>query len=102
MRKFPDQVDFSLVGYKGCVALHMAAKFDFDECAKELTKNGGTLCLPSTLGLTPLHVAAKYGSSNTMEVILRHGRNSFLAVYIQICAALLLQAKHLVWAGKPC
>lgn len=73
MSNFLDRVDFCMVGKCG-TPLHIAARYDYDECAKAIMRTSVKLCeKDSQLGLSPLHIAAKYGSIKVMEAMLNHG-----------------------------
>jgi len=76
MGRYPDRVDASLGGEHGRTALHLAAIYDHDECARVLVEHFSACALkPCANGYYPIHEAAKNASSRTMEVILQWGES---------------------------
>ncbi|KQK22573.1 hypothetical protein BRADI_1g68102v3 [Brachypodium distachyon] len=55
----------------GSVALHCAAKFGHDETARLLLSRGASVDIAYFHG-TPLHIAAAYGKTAVMKVLLEH------------------------------
>ncbi|CAH1391699.1 unnamed protein product [Nezara viridula] len=71
---YKDKIDVNQGGEHGRTALHLAAIYDHDECARILITDL-TACLrkPCHNGYYPIHEAAKNASSRTMEVFLQWG-----------------------------
>ncbi|XP_071446354.1 transient receptor potential cation channel subfamily A member 1 [Hetaerina americana] len=71
-----DKFNIQLGGDHGRTALHIAAIYDHDECARILIKEfGATPRCPCNNGFYPIHEAAKNASSRTMEVFLQWGES---------------------------
>ncbi|XP_046391330.1 transient receptor potential cation channel subfamily A member 1 [Ischnura elegans] len=76
MVRHKDQFNIQLGGDHGRTALHLAAIYDHDECARILiTEFGATPRCPCNNGYYPIHEAAKNASSRTMEVFLQWGES---------------------------
>ncbi|KAJ1525322.1 hypothetical protein ONE63_010144 [Megalurothrips usitatus] len=74
MGRHKDKVDAMLGGEHGRTALHIAAIYDHDQCAKVLISNFSACRRKACAnGFYPIHEAAKNASSRTMEVILQWG-----------------------------
>ncbi|XP_066908151.1 transient receptor potential cation channel subfamily A member 1 isoform X3 [Halyomorpha halys] len=71
---YKDKIDVNQGGEHGRTALHLAAIYDHDECARILiTDLKACLRKPCHNGYYPIHEAAKNASSRTMEVFLQWG-----------------------------
>ena len=53
--------------------LHLAAKFNYIEIAKELLQHGAKLDRPDITGQSPLYMAACGGYADMLKVFLEHG-----------------------------
>jgi ankyrin repeat protein len=92
MARHKDKLDVQQGGEHGRTALHIAAIYDFDECARilvckiaplfsskviflnlQITQFGAVPRKPCNNGYYPIHEAAKNASSKTMEVFLQWG-----------------------------
>ncbi|XP_026683069.1 transient receptor potential cation channel subfamily A member 1 [Diaphorina citri] len=74
--QYKDMIDILQGGEHGRTALHIAAIYDFDECARILVKDfGASLKRACSNGYYPIHDAAKNASSKTMEVFLQFGES---------------------------
>uniref|UniRef100_A0A8D8VL39 Transient receptor potential cation channel subfamily A member 1 n=3 Tax=Cacopsylla melanoneura TaxID=428564 RepID=A0A8D8VL39_9HEMI len=74
--QYKDRIDIMQRGDHGRTALHIAAIYDFDECARILVKDfGASLKKACSNGYYPIHDAAKNASSKTMEVFLQYGES---------------------------
>ncbi|VVC86120.1 unnamed protein product [Leptidea sinapis] len=70
--KYKSQFDVNLGGQHGRTALHIAAIYDYDQCARVLMAELDAECKhPCNNGYYPIHEAAKNASSKTMEVFLQ-------------------------------
>ncbi|XP_068082099.1 transient receptor potential cation channel subfamily A member 1 [Anabrus simplex] len=76
MGKYKDRIDIQQGGEHGRTALHLAAIYDHDECARILiTEFGACPRKPCNNGYYPIHEAAKNASSRTMEIFLQWGES---------------------------
>ncbi|RZF44246.1 hypothetical protein LSTR_LSTR003886 [Laodelphax striatellus] len=76
MAKYKDRIDMRQGGEHGRTALHLAAIYDHDQCAKILISElGACPRRPCNNGYYPIHEAAKNASSRTMEVFLQWGES---------------------------
>ncbi|XP_075228695.1 transient receptor potential cation channel A1 [Lycorma delicatula] len=76
IRKYKDKFDVLQGGEHGRTALHLAAIYDHDECARILISEYGACPRRScNNGYYPIHEAAKNASSRTMEVFLQWGES---------------------------
>ena len=67
----------------GRAPLHLAAKFNHVEIARELLQHGAKLDREDTTGKSPLYMAASGGHADILKVFLEHGRLPFSAfVYV--------------------
>ncbi|XP_054085090.1 transient receptor potential cation channel subfamily A member 1 isoform X7 [Zeugodacus cucurbitae] len=74
MGKYRKQIDIQQGGEHGRTALHLAAIYDHEECARILiTEFEACPRTPCNNGYYPIHEAAKNASSRTMEVFLQWG-----------------------------
>ncbi|XP_053956221.1 transient receptor potential cation channel subfamily A member 1 [Anastrepha ludens] len=74
MGKYRKVIDIQQGGEHGRTALHLAAIYDHEECARILiTKFEACPRKPCNNGYYPIHEAAKNASSKTMEVFLQWG-----------------------------
>ena len=55
------------------IALHFAAKFCSEKCAKFLIDNGSKIDHPDTGGQTPLHVSINQRSCPVMKLLVENG-----------------------------
>ncbi|XP_034255303.1 transient receptor potential cation channel subfamily A member 1 [Thrips palmi] len=77
MGRHKDKVDAMQGGEHGRTALHIAAIYDHDQCAKVLISNFSACRRKACAnGFYPIHEAAKNASSRTMEVILQWGETN--------------------------
>ncbi|XP_048509555.1 transient receptor potential cation channel subfamily A member 1 isoform X2 [Athalia rosae] len=86
MMKYRDKIDVQQGGEHGRTALHLAAMYDHDECARILMKDL-KVCPRKTCnnGYYPIHEAAKNASSRTMEVFLQWGESQGCPRESMIC-----------------
>ncbi|XP_055621544.1 transient receptor potential cation channel subfamily A member 1 isoform X6 [Toxorhynchites rutilus septentrionalis] len=76
MGKFRDVIDIQQGGEHGRTALHLAAIYDNEECARILISEFGACPRkPCNNGYYPIHEAAKNASSKTMEVFFQWGES---------------------------
>ncbi|XP_049946410.1 transient receptor potential cation channel subfamily A member 1 [Schistocerca serialis cubense] len=76
MAKHKGRIDIQQGGEHGRTALHLAAIYDHEECARILiTEFGASPRKPCNNGYYPIHEAAKNASSRTMEVFLQWGES---------------------------
>ncbi|XP_023702416.1 transient receptor potential cation channel subfamily A member 1 isoform X3 [Cryptotermes secundus] len=76
MSKYKDRIDILQGGEHGRTALHLAAIYDHEECARILIREFGACPRrPCNNGYYPIHEAAKNASSRTMEVFLQWGES---------------------------
>ncbi|XP_066151154.1 transient receptor potential cation channel subfamily A member 1 isoform X2 [Euwallacea fornicatus] len=76
MVKYKGKIDIQQGGEHGRTALHIAAIYDHDECARFLISDFGACPRkPCNNGYYPIHEAAKNASSKTMEVFLAWGES---------------------------
>ncbi|XP_069689310.1 transient receptor potential cation channel subfamily A member 1 [Periplaneta americana] len=76
MSKYKDRIDIQQGGEHGRTALHIAAIYDHEECARILIREFGACPRrPCNNGYYPIHEAAKNASSRTMEVFLQWGES---------------------------
>ncbi|KAL1517881.1 hypothetical protein ABEB36_001587 [Hypothenemus hampei] len=76
MAKQKDKIDIQQGGEHGRTALHIAAIYDHDACARILISDFGACPRrPCNNGYYPIHEAAKNASSKTMEVFLAWGES---------------------------
>ncbi|XP_021938939.1 transient receptor potential cation channel subfamily A member 1 isoform X3 [Zootermopsis nevadensis] len=76
MSKYKNRIDILQGGEHGRTALHLAAIYDHDECARILIREFGACPRrPCNNGYYPIHEAAKNASSRTMEVFLQWGES---------------------------
>ncbi|KAM7358745.1 transient receptor potential cation channel A1 isoform 2-T2 [Cochliomyia hominivorax] len=74
MGKYRNNIDIQQGGEHGRTALHLAAIYDHEECARILiTEFGACPRKPCNNGYYPIHEAAKNASSKTMEVFFQWG-----------------------------
>ncbi|XP_069968388.1 transient receptor potential cation channel subfamily A member 1 isoform X7 [Bactrocera oleae] len=74
MGKYRKDIDIKQGGEHGRTALHLAAIYDHEECARILiTEFEACPRTPCNNGYYPIHEAAKNASSRTMEVFLQWG-----------------------------
>ncbi|XP_045463564.1 transient receptor potential cation channel subfamily A member 1 isoform X3 [Harmonia axyridis] len=74
MGRFKSSINIELGGNHGRTALHIAAIYDHDECAKMLISMfGASPKSRCNNGYYPIHEAAKNASSKTLEVFLQWG-----------------------------
>ncbi|KAK5642668.1 hypothetical protein RI129_008835 [Pyrocoelia pectoralis] len=76
MSRHKDKIDIQQGGEHGRTALHLAAIYDHDECARILTQFGACPRQPCNNGYYPIHEAAKNASSKTLEVFLQWGESN--------------------------
>ncbi|KAK9692811.1 Ankyrin repeats (3 copies) [Popillia japonica] len=77
MMKHKDKIDVKQGGEHGRTALHIAAIYDHEECARILiTELGACPRQPCNNGYYPIHEAAKNASSKTLEVFLQWGEST--------------------------
>ncbi|KAL0280245.1 UNVERIFIED_CONTAM: hypothetical protein PYX00_001595 [Menopon gallinae] len=76
LSKYRSKIDIQQGGEHGRTALHLAAIYDYEECARILiTEFGACPRKPCNNGYYPIHEAAKNASSKTMEVFLQWGES---------------------------
>ncbi|XP_076264823.1 transient receptor potential cation channel A1 isoform X2 [Rhynchophorus ferrugineus] len=76
MAKHKDKIDIQQGGEHGRTALHIAAIYDNEACARILISDfGASPRKPCNNGYYPIHEAAKNASSKTMEVFLQWGES---------------------------
>ncbi|CRK86167.1 CLUMA_CG000050, isoform A [Clunio marinus] len=76
MGKYREIIDIQQGGEHGRTALHLAAIYDHEECARILiTEFDASPRASCNLGYYPIHEAAKNASSKTMEVFLQWGES---------------------------
>ncbi|CAD7082067.1 unnamed protein product [Hermetia illucens] len=76
MGKYRNIIDIQRGGEHGRTALHLAAIYDHEECARILiTEFGACPRKPCNNGYYPIHEAAKNASSKTMEVFFQWGES---------------------------
>ncbi|XP_055377272.1 transient receptor potential cation channel subfamily A member 1 isoform X2 [Condylostylus longicornis] len=76
MGKYRNIFDIQKGGEHGRTALHLAAIYDHEECARLLiTEFGACPRKPCNNGYYPIHEAAKNASSKTMEVFFQWGES---------------------------
>ncbi|EDS35492.1 conserved hypothetical protein [Culex quinquefasciatus] len=76
MGKYRDVFDIQQGGEHGRTALHLAAIYDNEECARILISEfGASPRKPCNNGYYPIHEAAKNASSKTMEVFFQWGES---------------------------
>ncbi|XP_050311925.1 transient receptor potential cation channel subfamily A member 1 isoform X2 [Anthonomus grandis grandis] len=76
MAKHKDKIHIQQGGEHGRTALHIAAIYDHDACARILISDfGASPRKPCNNGYYPIHEAAKNASSKTMEVFLAWGES---------------------------
>ncbi|XP_055535400.1 transient receptor potential cation channel subfamily A member 1 isoform X2 [Wyeomyia smithii] len=76
MGKYRDVIDIQQGGEHGRTALHLAAIYDNEECARILISEFGACPRrPCNNGYYPIHEAAKNASSKTMEVFFQWGES---------------------------
>ncbi|XP_060520037.1 transient receptor potential cation channel subfamily A member 1 isoform X2 [Cylas formicarius] len=76
MARHKDKIDVQQGGEHGRTALHIAAIYDHDACARILISDFGACPRkPCNNGYYPIHEAAKNASSKTMEVFLQWGES---------------------------
>ncbi|XP_046587542.1 transient receptor potential cation channel subfamily A member 1 [Neodiprion lecontei] len=86
MLKYRDKIDVQQGGEHGRTALHLAAIYDHDECARILiTDFQASPRKPCNNGYYPIHEAAKNASSRTMEVFLQWGESKGCTREDMIC-----------------
>ncbi|CAH1957382.1 unnamed protein product [Acanthoscelides obtectus] len=74
LSKHKDKIDIQLGGEHGRTALHIAAIYDHEQCARILISEFGACPRkPCNNGYYPIHEAAKNASSKTLEVFLQWG-----------------------------
>ncbi|XP_050334009.1 transient receptor potential cation channel subfamily A member 1 isoform X3 [Bactrocera neohumeralis] len=74
MGRYRKEIDIKQGGEHGRTALHLAAIYDHEECARILiTEFEACPRTPCNNGYYPIHEAAKNASSRTMEVFLQWG-----------------------------
>ena len=69
----------------GRAPLHLAAKFNHVEIARELLQHGAKLDREDTTGKSPLYMAASGGHADMLKVFLEHGRLPFSALVYVDC-----------------
>ncbi|CAG9824313.1 unnamed protein product, partial [Phaedon cochleariae] len=76
MARHKDKIDIQQGGEHGRTALHIAAIYDHEECARTLISEfGASPKRPCNNGYYPIHEAAKNASSKTLEVFLQWGES---------------------------
>uniref|UniRef100_A0A8W7MUE8 Ion transport domain-containing protein n=1 Tax=Anopheles arabiensis TaxID=7173 RepID=A0A8W7MUE8_ANOAR len=76
MGKYREVIDIQQGGEHGRTALHLAAIYDNEECARILISEFGACPRkPCNNGYYPIHEAAKNASSKTMEVFFQWGES---------------------------
>ncbi|CAH0547388.1 unnamed protein product [Brassicogethes aeneus] len=76
MGRYKEKIEIQLGGEHGRTALHIAAIYDHEECAKILISEfGASPKKPCNNGYYPVHEAAKNASSKTLEVFLQWGES---------------------------
>ncbi|XP_052892549.1 transient receptor potential cation channel subfamily A member 1 [Anopheles moucheti] len=76
MGKYREAIDIQQGGEHGRTALHLAAIYDNEECARILISEFGACPRkPCNNGYYPIHEAAKNASSKTMEVFFQWGES---------------------------
>ena len=60
----------------GRAPLHLAAKFNHIEIAKELLLHGAKLDREDIMGKSPIYMAASSGHADMLKVFLEHGKIS--------------------------
>ncbi|CAG9864669.1 unnamed protein product [Phyllotreta striolata] len=76
MGRHKEKIDIQQGGEHGRSALHIAAIYDHEECARLLlTEFGASPKIPCNNGYYPIHEAAKNASSKTLEVFLQWGES---------------------------
>ncbi|XP_065074384.1 transient receptor potential cation channel subfamily A member 1 isoform X2 [Ochlerotatus camptorhynchus] len=76
MGKYRETIDIQQGGEHGRTALHLAAIYDHEECARILISEFGACPRkPCNNGYYPIHEAAKNASSKTMEVFFQWGES---------------------------
>ncbi|XP_062543504.1 transient receptor potential cation channel subfamily A member 1 isoform X2 [Armigeres subalbatus] len=76
MGKYRKNIDIQQGGEHGRTALHLAAIYDHEECARILISEFGACPRrPCNNGYYPIHEAAKNASSKTMEVFFQWGES---------------------------
>ncbi|XP_058838850.1 transient receptor potential cation channel subfamily A member 1 isoform X10 [Topomyia yanbarensis] len=76
MGKYRDTINIQQGGEHGRTALHLAAIYDNEECARILISDFGACPRrPCNNGYYPIHEAAKNASSKTMEVFFQWGES---------------------------
>ncbi|KAB0796783.1 hypothetical protein PPYR_10844 [Photinus pyralis] len=77
MARHKNKIDIQQGGEHGRTALHLAAIYDHEECARILiTEFGACPRQPCNNGYYPIHEAAKNASSKTLEVFLQWGESN--------------------------
>nr|QLH02044.1 TRPA1 [Agasicles hygrophila] len=72
MGRYKDKINIQQGGEHGRLALHIAAIYDHEECAKLLISEfGASPKIPCNNGYYPIHEAAKNASSKSLEVFLQ-------------------------------
>ncbi|XP_049819373.1 transient receptor potential cation channel subfamily A member 1 [Aethina tumida] len=76
MGRHKEKIEIQLGGEHGRTALHIAAIYDHEDCAKILISEfGASPKKPCNNGYYPVHEAAKNASSKTLEVFLQWGES---------------------------
>ncbi|KAG5888861.1 hypothetical protein JTB14_031419 [Gonioctena quinquepunctata] len=76
MGRHKEKIDIQQGGEHGRTALHIAAIYDHEECARTLISEFGACPKrPCNNGYYPIHEAAKNASSKTLEVFLQWGES---------------------------
>ncbi|CAH1113126.1 unnamed protein product [Psylliodes chrysocephalus] len=76
MGRHKQRIDIQQGGEHGRSALHIAAIYDHEECARVLISEfGASPKIPCNNGYYPIHEAAKNASSKTLEVFLQWGES---------------------------
>lgn len=95
MGKYKHIIDIQQGGEHGRTALHLAAIYDHEECARILiTVFDACPRKPCNNGYYPIHEAAKNASSKTMEVFFQ------VNVYIKIEGDILINLQFSLIVGR--
>ena len=72
-------------GENGRAPLHLAAKFNHIEIAKELLLHGAKLDREDIMGKSPIYMAASGGHADMLKVFLEHGKTPVSPFGLHVC-----------------